>query len=173
MKLDQKYFVPFMGISAVITMIFIVFASFDFKAEQVENFKQNTRSYEQLLTETHPLINEPDSLRLGELNGSKTIVLFWASWSEKSEQIMNELDVFASSDEFEVVGALVKDATETAEIILPRHDFKYIDGTKLFNQLKVPGIPSYFLLDEYGEVQFAQVGYKENAVSLINDAFSK
>ncbi len=171
MKLKQKYFAPFIGIGAIITMIFIVYASFNFKTEQEENFRTNTSDYENLLTDPHPYIQHSDSLRFAELAGARVIVLFWSSWSERSAEIMNEFDIFAANEGYQVVGAVVKDAAETAEILIPNHDFIYIDGTKLYNDLKVPGIPSYFVLDERGEFVESFVGYREGAAQKITELF--
>jgi hypothetical protein len=171
MKLDQKYFAPFIGIGAVITMIFIVYTSFNFKAEQEENFRTNTQEFETLLTDPHPYLSLGDSLRLAELSGKRVIVLFWSSWSERSAEIMNEFDIFSANDQYEVVGAVVKDAAESAELLIPNHDFLYIDGTKLFNDLKVPGIPSYFVLDERGDFIESFVGYREGATQNVNQLF--
>lgn len=171
MKLDQKYFAPFIGIGAIITMMFIVYASFNFKEEQEQNFRENTQEYDQLLTEAHPYISHGDSLRLAELTGKRVIVLFWASWSDRSADIMDEFDIFGANNQYQVIGAVVKDATETAELIIPNHDFIYIDGTKLFNTLKVPGIPSYFVLNERGEFVTSFVGYREGAAQNINQLF--
>lgn len=171
MKLDQKYFAPFIGIGAIITMLFIVYASFNFKSEQEQNFRSNTTYYSELLTEAHPYINHSDSLRLAELTGKRVIVLFWSSWSERSAEIMSEFDIFVRNEKYEVVGAVVKDATETAEILIPNHDFIYIDGTKLFNELKVPGIPSYFVLDERGDFVDSFVGYQQGAAQQVTELF--
>lgn len=174
MKLDQKYFVPFIGIGAVITMIFIVFASFNFKEEQEANFRENTQNFEELGSMNHPVVGgaESDSLRLDDLQGKRVIVLFWASWSDKSTEIMNELDNFDGNEKYAVVAALVKDATEEVTTVLPKHNFQYIDGTRFFNELKVPGIPSFFLLDENGGFVESFVGYKEDATDSINREFS-
>ena len=171
MKLEQKYFAPFIGIGAIITMLFIVYASFNFKTEQEENFRMNTMGHESLLVQPHPYLSHTDSLRLAELSGKRVIVLFWSSWSERSAEIMTEFDIFAGNDGYEVVGAVVKDATETAELLIPNHDFIYIDGTKLFNDLKVPGIPSYFVLDERGEFVESFVGYREGAAQNVSQLF--
>ena len=171
MKLDQKHFAPFMAIGAIITIIFIVYASFNFKNEQEENFRTNTLNYETLLTDPHPFLNNGDSLRLAELSGKRVIVLFWSSWSERSAEIMNEFDIFSSNDVYEVVAAAVKDATETAEVLIPNHDFLYIDGIKLFNDLKVPGIPSYFVLDTRGNFIESFVGYREGAATGVSQLF--
>ena len=50
MRLDQKYFVPFILTGAVITMVFIVISSFNFKEKQQQIFEDNTAEYASLLT---------------------------------------------------------------------------------------------------------------------------
>ena len=171
MKLDQKYFIPFMGIGAIITMIFIVYASFEFKLEQEENFRDNVNHSESLTTDFHPYVLSDDSISLSELVGDKLIILFWASWSDRSADLMADIDLFASNENYKVVGAVVKDATETAELIMPNHDFIFIDGTKMYNDLKVPGIPSYFVLDEEGKFLHSFVGYKKGYVEQLRELF--
>ncbi len=168
MRLDQKYFVPFILVCAAFTMLFIVISSFNFTEQRQERFTDYTREYDELLTKTHPYINKSDSLRLGDMKGKQTMVLFWSSWSEKSAEIMNELDAVKSQrSDLNIVAALVKDATESVEEETLAHDFEYIDGTILFNELRAPGIPSYILLDENGELISTHVGYKEGEVTYL------
>lgn len=165
MKLDQKYFIPFMVTVALFTMLFIVFTSFNFKQQQQERFTEFTLAYDSLLTKNHPFINQNDSLRLGDLSGSQILLVFWSSWSDKSANLLNEIDILSQNrPNLEVVAALVKDATDSAEEALLEHDFLYIDGTILFNEIRVPGIPSYVLLDENGNLISTHVGYKEEAI---------
>jgi hypothetical protein len=61
----------------------------------------------------------------------------------------------------QVIAALVKDAEESLpqDKIYPK--FLYTDGTKLFNDLKVPGYPSYIVFDEKSKVIHSQVGYQK------------
>ncbi len=166
MRLDQKYFVPFILVCAAFTLLFIVISSFNFTERRQERFTEYTMQYDALLTKTHPYIDKSDSLRLGDIKGKEILVLFWASWSEKSAEIMNVLDVVkAQRDDLTIVAALVKDAKESIEEGTLNFDFEYIDGTILFNELRAPGIPSFILLDENGELKFTHVGYKEGEVS--------
>ena len=166
MRLEQKYFVPFILAGAVITVIFIVISSFNFTDQRKERFTEYAQGYTALLTKSHPLITQQDSLRLGDLSGSKVLVVFWASWSDKSTKLMDELAEVSSSDnELSVVAALVKDATSSAEEILPNYDFRVIDGTLLFNELRTPGIPSYFFLNENGMLLSTHVGFKKGEIA--------
>ncbi len=165
MKLDQKYFIPFMVIVAVFTMLFIVLTSFNFKQQQKERFTEYTLEYDSLLTKNHPYIGKEDSLRLGDLAGNPVLLVFWSSWSEKSANLLNEIEFITQNDPtLKVVAALVKDVTDSAEEAIIQHDFIYIDGTILFNKIRVPGIPSYLLLDENGNLVSTHVGYKEGAI---------
>ncbi len=144
-------------------MIFIAISSFNFSERRTEQFLSYAQSYGELLTKPHPFIFESDSLRLQEFSGEETLVFFWASWSEKSSQFMSELDeITHGGTKLNVVAALVRDATEELEVPDNEYDFYYIDGTVLNNELRVPGIPSYFILDEQGEPIMIQVGYKDN-----------
>lgn len=168
MKLDQKYFVPFILVCAAFTMLFIVISSFNFTERRQERFTEYTQQYNELLTKSHPFITKNDSLMLGELTGNQTIVLFWASWSEKSAEIMHELDqVKLQRQDLNIIAALVKDATESIIDSTLTHNFEYIDGTILFNELRAPGIPSFILLDKNGELISTHVGYKEGEVKAL------
>lgn len=172
MKLDQKYFVPFMLVVALLTIVVIIYSSFSFKERQDERFMQYAIEYDSLLTLPNPLILKDDSLRLGELQGSESVLLFWASWSDRSESIMQELnEVRTANPGIEIVAALVLDATSTAIPEIPDYDFYYVDGAMLYNQLRVPGIPSYVLLDENGNVTETHVGYQKGDVSTIPERF--
>ena len=163
-----------MAAGAVITLIFIVYSSFVFKKQQSDRFEKNARMSTDLLTKAHPYISNTDSLTLGELEGKDVIVLFWATWSEKSALMMDQLELILSSEpDVTVVGALVKDATDTAEPVLSDHPFLYIDGTVLFNDLKVPGIPSLLILDTKGKVITTHIGYQEDIRESILDILRK
>lgn len=162
-----------MGGGALVTMIFIVYASFQFKDKQESNFKKYISENENLLTEQHLIIAKDDSLSLNALQGEKVVLVFWASWSEKSAEMMAELDELASNSDVTIVAAAVKDATETVAEVLPDHDFIFIDGAKLFNDLKVPGIPSYILFDPDGKVVEVTVGYRNGVARKIQESFSK
>lgn len=160
-----------MGIGAIITMIFIVYASFEFKLEQEKNFRDITNQFESLTTDFHPYVLSDDSLSLSELVGDRIIILFWASWSNRSADLMADIDLFAHIENYKVVGAVVKDATETAELMMRNHDFIFIDGTKMYNDLKVPGIPSYIVLDEEGNFLNSFVGYKKGGIQQVSELF--
>lgn len=162
MRLEQKYFIPFMLVTAVITMIVIVISSFRHNQKLHDLFQESLAESDSLLIEPLTIIGENDSLKLNNFQGNPTILVFWASWSDKSIEMLKEIEQFQNEyqDTLSVVAALVKDAKESLSEKKKFPKFIYADGIELFNDLKVPGYPSYILFDEKGKVIHTQVGYK-------------
>lgn len=163
MKLDNKYFIPFMLVGAAITALFILYSSFNFKEKQQNRFEKYTLEYDSLMVSSHPYLNIDDSLRLDQFLGHKTMLVFWSSWSEKSKELLKEVNSYQQMHpELVVVAALVKDATNSFDSTKTYASFRYIDGTRLFNKTRVPGIPSFVLIDENGKVIHNHVGFKND-----------
>jgi len=164
MKLDNKYFPAFMAVVAVLTVIIIVISSLRHKETQKNRFIESIQESDSLLTKSYIQINNPDSVTIGEFIGNDIVIVFWASWSEKSGMLLQEIYTLANqTDSLKVISALVLDATDSIEKAQFLEGFVHIDGASLFNDLKVPGIPSYVLLDKNGKLKYAHVGYQENA----------
>ncbi|MEQ8525361.1 MAG: hypothetical protein RIB15_11775 [Gracilimonas sp.] len=110
------------------------------------------------------MLNSPDSTTIAAQKGNKTLLVFWASWSDKSTSMLNEIQVYTlENDSLVVLAGLVKDAEESLPDIPEYPGFIYLDGTHLFNHLKVPGFPSYILFDENSNVITSQIGYEKGA----------
>lgn len=162
MRLKQEQFVPFMISIGVITMLVIIYSSFHFKNKQQERFKTNLIESDSLTTKYMRIIGKADSIRISDLKGKRSVVVFWASWSEKSELMLVEIEKAQfESDSLQVVAALVKDAEESLPEEKTYPTFIYTDGTEIFNDLKVPGYPSYIVFNEQSEVINSQVGYSK------------
>lgn len=164
MKLDNKYFPAFMAVVAVLTVIVIVISSLRHKETQRERFVKSVQESDSLLTKSYVQINNSDSVTIREFTGNDIVIVFWASWSEKSDMLLQEIsDLANETDSLTVISALVLDATDDIANTKFIEGFVHIDGASLFNALKVPGIPSYVLLDKQGNLKYAHVGYQENA----------
>lgn len=162
MRLEQKQFVPFMVAVAVITIIVIVFSSFNFERKQRIQFNENIATSDSLLTMPLRLIGEKDSTTILAQKGNPTLFVFWASWSEKSKSMMDEIQLYTvENDSLVVLAGLVKDAEESLPEVRQYPEFMYLDGVHLFNYLKVPGFPSYILFDKQGRVLTSQIGYEK------------
>ncbi|MEQ9034554.1 hypothetical protein [Gracilimonas sp.] len=164
MRLEQKQFVPFMVAVAIITMLVIVFSSFNFERKQRTRFNENIATSDSLRMISLRMLNSPDSTTIAAQKGNKTLLVFWASWSDKSTSMLNEIQVYTlENDSLVVLAGLVKDAEESLPDIPEYPGFIYLDGTHLFNHLKVPGFPSYILFDENSNVITSQIGYEKGA----------
>lgn len=164
MKLDNKYFPAFMAIVAILTAITIIISSLRYKETQRERFVESIQESDSLLTEPLLLIDQDDSISINQFKGTDVVIIFWSSWSEKSDLLLQEIYTLADqTDSLTIISALVLDATDEIENTKFIDGFIQVDGASLYNELKVPGIPSYILLDKNGVLKYAHVGYQENA----------
>ncbi|MGN8225059.1 TlpA family protein disulfide reductase [Gracilimonas sp. BCB1] len=162
MRLEQKQFVPFMIGVAVITMLVIVFSSFNFERKQRTRFNENIATSDSLKTMPLRVLNSSDSTSIAEQQGNSTLLVFWASWSEKSTSMLDEIQKYTlENDSLIVLAGLVKDAEESLPEVPEYPGFTYLDGTHLFNHLKVPGFPSYILFDAESNIVTSQIGYEK------------
>lgn len=164
MRLKQKQFIPFMVTMGLISMVVIVISSFRFQNKQAEEFRENVAASDTLKTFSMRFINDTDSTSVSDYLGENTLLVFWASWSDKSNAMMQEIQNYTlQNDSLVVLAALVKDAEESLPERPAYPEFIYLDGTNLFNYLKVPGYPSYILFDEKGGVLNSHIGYEKGA----------
>jgi thiol-disulfide isomerase/thioredoxin len=87
-----------------------------------------------------------DSLQLSSYQGRDVILIFWASWSAKSLDVLKTLDSLKSvnGDSLVIIAAAVKDngAEARSYIANTTHNFEYVDGTIHYLDLRLPGVPS-------------------------------
>ena len=197
MKLDSKQFVPFVLVIAFIGLVAIIFFSFNFNSRQLETFnsilQEKTDSF--LVEYVSVLQNgfldqETDSLQLVSLSDQSIILLFAARWSDKSSEVVNQIEQIinrfnATTTEYyekapKLVIALVLDTREgygkqvegirlkgdTKGYYVNDHDFSkqylIIDGSNLFNEFQIPGIPTLVYLND-GQILWTQVGYRNSS----------
>lgn len=147
----------------VITMIIIVYSSFSHMQKQQSRFEENLTATDSLYTMPLGKVGTTDSLRIGEMEGHRLLV-FWASWSDKSESMLSEIQILnADVDSLTVLAALVKDAEESLPELPEYPGFIYVDGARMFNSLKVPGIPSYVLIAPDNTILHSNIGYQKGS----------
>lgn len=113
MRLDTKYFPAFMAVVAVLTALAIVFSSLRYKETQKERFIEAIQKSDSLLTKPLLVINESDSVSIDQYKGNDIVVVFWSSWSEKSDLLLQEIYTLQDqTDSLMVISALVLDATD-------------------------------------------------------------
>ncbi len=160
MRLDPKYFNLFILTCAILAIAVIVYSSVSYHQKQSETMLE---SIEQRNLGDYYLtyIEEADSIRIDEFKGSSVIIDFWATWSGRSQnnhELLEEL-----SKEYPglvVIAAVVRDDDDMAKNYAGenRYDFIYVQGTSLYHELKVPGVPAQILIDKNGRFYDFQVG---------------
>lgn len=108
---------------------------------------------------------EADSLQLSDFHGAPIVIDFWATWSGKSRQTHLALNEFQiESPELVVIAASVRDDEEMVRSYLAEQNFNfiYVNGTNLYHEMQIPGIPSQVLIDRKGLFFDYQVG-EDNA----------
>lgn len=166
MRLDQKYFVPFLLICAALTAIVIVLSSLNYASNQRETFREEI---EQTNISEWKLYHytSGDSLSLSQFEGSPVIVHFWSTWSDLSLDLNSEMHQLKSEFPTLIIAAA---ASRDAENLVEEHiqstnfDFVYVDGTPLYQELMVPGLPSQLFVNHRGVIVDQNVGKDVEAI---------
>lgn len=144
----------------MLTMVAIVISSFSFKGRQDERFSKAVAEDDSLFIRPLPLIEGDDPVVLSSYQDQDVLLIFWASWSGKSKALLKEIDFLSTNyPELVILGAVVLDARDTLGELPEYSGFTFVDGAKLYNTWKVPGIPSYVFVQRSGLTQTG-VGYK-------------
>lgn len=197
MRLDSKQFVPFVLVIAFIGLVAIVFSSFNFNSKQLETFNSGLLEGTSQFLEAHVSVlqtgfleQERDSVQMATLLDGPIIILFAARWSDKSTQVVDQLEQnIARFDSIysvdnpttpKLVIALVLDTSEgyiqqaDGEKLQKNNGVSYegddvfskrhlvVDGSALFNEFQIPGIPTLVYLVD-GQILWTQVGYRNSS----------
>ena len=167
MRLDPKYFNVFMLGIAIISALAIFYATISYQGDQLSSFKSYVSESDSLVTSYMRVIASDDSIRISDFAGRPIALQFWSSWSQKSLHMQYEMKNRDGLDSLLIIAASVKDVLTDVERHMEEHNdsnIVFVDGTKIYNELKAPGIPSYILFNASGEPVNANVGYKEGSI---------
>lgn len=160
MRLDPKHFNLFLVACGVLTLIVIVFGTIRYVSNQQETFKENLAETD--LSEHYFMeYASDDSLSISQFSGEPVVIHFWSTWSGKSMEINEVLREFKSeSEELIVVAAAARDGEELVTEYINEHSFPFyfVNGTDIYLDLLVPGLPSQIMIDRNGDVVDTQVG---------------
>jgi hypothetical protein len=166
MRIDPKYFNRFMIVVAVISLVIIAYSTIRYFQVQIDEFEQNVSGM-QADTLGFSSYQRSDSLRLDQFTGTDLVVHFWATWSDKSDEVNRLLyDFTEEHDSLTVILAAVRDSEIEVESYIAMHDypFYYVDGTDLFQKIMAPGIPTQLFFDKSGELKGYHVGDELNEI---------
>lgn len=166
MKLDQKYFVPFLAVMAIVTALLITFFTVSSQKGQRRSFRNAITEQDSLSSEKMPVLNSIDSLSVSSFPDKFVILDFWATWSNFSEDVHVQLGelVREYSDTLEVIAAVVQDQQEKIDSYISRHEFPfhYVSGTTVFNKYNIPGLPTEIIYSPGGHIIDVFFGYPDS-----------
>ena len=160
MRLEQKYFIPFIAICGFLTLIVIIYGTVNYSEKQKVEFRENISSVI-IDTVSFDLFSLEERLVMEELQGSPAIIHFWTTWSDRSLQVNQFLDRYKRENpELIIIAAIVRDGEEQVKDYLDQqnHDFIVVQGTTFFQKLLIPGVPSQILVRRDGTLFDTQVG---------------
>lgn len=166
MRLDPKHFNLFLVVCAVITALVIILSTIRYASNQKETFREEIRNAE-LSSWNLYHYESGDSLSVNHFKGSPVIIHFWSTWSDLSLELHKEMNKLKSdSPELIVVAAAARDANELVKehISSTAFDFVYLDGTPLYQDLMVPGLPSQLFVNRDGKIVDQNVGKDTTAI---------
>lgn len=160
MRLDQKYFVPFLLICAALTAIVIIVGTLNYASNRQKTFREEI---EQTDLSNWKLYHyeSGDSLAISQFEGSPVIIHFWSTWSDLAMELNSVMDNLKNEyPDLVVVAAASRDAPELVEqhITGTNYHFTYLDGTPLYQELMVPGLPSQLFVNRAGKIVDQNVG---------------
>ncbi|MEX0681081.1 MAG: hypothetical protein WD097_06830 [Balneolales bacterium] len=160
MRIDPKYFNHFLFIVAVIGFLVIGLASLLYIGKQEKRFIDRLEGT--LLREFTFTNGVGDTVQVQ--TDRTTVLLFWATWSERSLEAVDNLYTWHDANpDIYVISAYVKDAYELAEVYnRPGQDqFQLLNATGAYQDLRVPGVPTVIIFDMNGKVMTTEIGYRE------------
>lgn len=168
MRIDPKHFYRFLGIVAIICIVLIAFFSMHYSRGQGQRFQEIIGDGSEIYTHEFAATEAAgDSLSASEFQGSMVLINFWSPWARRSITAHEHIHhIMGDSDKnLEVIALKVKDSDENVleYIRETNYSYRYADGTDVYQELNVPGVPAFILFDEDGTLLHVQVGYSSES----------
>lgn len=166
MRLDPKYFNVFLIICAAITAVVIFVSTLQYASNRQETFIEELEGTELAGWKLYHY-ESGDSLTTDRFEGSPTVIHFWATWSDLSLELHDLFQQLkADYPDLVVVAGAARDADHLVERyrLDNDYDFEYLNATPLYQDLKVPGIPSQLFVNREGKITGQNVGKDAGAI---------
>ncbi len=178
MRIDPKYFNPFLIVLAIVGALLIAYFTISSPLNREAAFREQIVKQDSLQTTSWLQVETSDSLKISDFSGQYVMLYFWSQWSGSSEdghQKVAELKNSFSND-LEVISAMVGLREKEALAFIDENDFPFyfVAGSQQFSAFGVPGLPAYLLYNPDGKIQFISLGILNEAEmdslnTIIND----
>lgn len=168
MKIDTKYFIPFVFTAAVASAIIIGYFTIQVRQERRQTFRKRLTSQDSIEYAMMPIYFGSDSLSVQSFEDSFVVLDFWATWtavfSKTAQKQLAKLKRMYPQ-KLEVIVAVVQDKPKKVRSFLKRHNypFHYVKGTKVFEEYSLPGVPIQLVYSPEGELVSIFTGRAEPA----------
>ncbi|HLR77220.1 MAG TPA: TlpA disulfide reductase family protein [Balneolaceae bacterium] len=157
MQIDNKYFVPFILIVAIISAFLIAFFTLHIRQKRHKHFIEQISAQDSIKYVMMPVFGDADSLSVQSFKKKYVVVDFWATWTASfSEKAHKQLAGLRTKypQKLEVIAAIVKDKPEKVQDYIDRYNypFHYVEGTAVFENFDLPGIPTQLVYSPKGQL---------------------
>jgi thiol-disulfide isomerase/thioredoxin len=116
-----------------------------------------------------PVLEGNETVSLSSYKGKVVLVDFWASWCAPCKISMPLLDMLAGKyTDFYILAINVDDEKENAVKFLRELNLSvkalYDSNKQVIEKYNVPEMPTAYLIDQYGIIQYIHSGYKEENI---------
>lgn len=164
MRLDPKYFNVIVGTAGAIAIVLIGIFTISYFSGQQSEFKEKVgdgSEFREMNFET--IGDQNDKVSVADYAGQPVLVDFWATWSQRSQLPHEKLaELQREHPNLVIISALVKDDHDAIAPYREEHDldFIFVEGTDVYQEYLVPGIPAYLFFDSNGEIVDVVVGFR-------------
>lgn len=157
MKLDNKYFIPFIIIVALVSAILLAYFTIHVRQQRHDAFISRIAETDSIKFAMMPVLGNGDSVSVQSINDSYVVLDFWATWtasfSEKAHKQLAGL-IEKYPQKLEVIAAVVKDKPEKVKNYIQRfnYPFHYVKGTAVFEKYGLPGVPTQLVYSPDGQL---------------------
>ncbi|MFN2372567.1 MAG: TlpA family protein disulfide reductase [Cyclonatronaceae bacterium] len=164
MRIDPKYFNKFLLIVAFLCVIAIIYFNFYYQQRQLVRIDERIGDGSVLVETQFRELGGEGEVNLSGLDGEKKMIIFWAPWSDRAVELATLLQEELQDLPVSVISAVVRDTPESVRNLglLTRNNVWQADGTQVYNDLRIPGIPAIFVFDSDNRMIHYKIGYRES-----------